>query len=113
MKLITWLKSLFTKREKEKMSDQSVTDTASEQPVAAQPEVAQPAVAETAQPATDADSVAAVSAAVAKGEPKYYLGEDVDKAFKVYFTALEHFTLEEAKKVFEFVKTEILQPVTK
>ena len=112
MKFIQWLKSLFN-REKENMSDQSVTDTAAEKPVVAQPGVAQSVVAETAQPATDTDSVAAVSAAVAKEEPKYYLGEDVDKAFKVYFTALEHFTLEEAKKVFEFVKTEILKPVAK
>ena len=40
MKFITWLKSLFTKREKEKMSDQSVV-----QPEAAQPATAQPVAA--------------------------------------------------------------------
>lgn len=44
MKFITWLKSLFN-REKEKMSDQSVAQPAT-QPAAA--ETVQPAVAETA-----------------------------------------------------------------
>ncbi|WP_249213346.1 MULTISPECIES: hypothetical protein [unclassified Tatumella] len=45
MNFIQWLKSLF-KREKEKMSDQSVA-----QPEAAQPAAAQPVAAESAQPA--------------------------------------------------------------
>ena len=52
MKFIQWLKSLFTKKESEEMSDQSVIAAAAEQPSTVQPAVAQPAVAETVQPAT-------------------------------------------------------------
>ncbi|MBS0893970.1 hypothetical protein JK211_07970 [Tatumella sp. JGM130] len=47
MKFITWLISLFN-REKEKMADQLVTETA----VAEQPAVVQPEVADTVHPAT-------------------------------------------------------------
>ncbi|WP_241624532.1 hypothetical protein [Rosenbergiella epipactidis] len=86
MKIIQWLNSLFTKESKP-MTEPVTTE---------QPAVTDPAVAST--PTT---------------EEIYYRGEDVDKAFAVYFTALEHFELEEAKKVFEFVKAEILKPAVK
>ncbi|MBT0720433.1 hypothetical protein HGT70_03950 [Rosenbergiella collisarenosi] len=86
MKIIQWLISLFTKESKP-MTEPVTTE---------QPAEAVPAVATTPS-TTDV----------------YYRAEDVDKAFAVYFTALEHFELEEAKKVFEFVKAEILKPATK
>lgn len=53
MKFIQWLKSLFTKKESEEMSDQSVVE-----PVAVTPAATEPPVAAETPASTDAGTVA-------------------------------------------------------
>ncbi|QHJ84323.1 MAG: hypothetical protein [Bacteriophage sp.] len=85
MKFIQWLKSLFTKKEREEMSDQSVVDAAA----VAQPAVVQPVTAQPEQSA-DAGSVGSSTAEPVAAAAELSPLEQAKAKFDAFVEFVEH-----------------------